>query len=234
MEWDAHWNTNESYYVKFPALFSKLRCDQVVAWQFSYKSQQHTWNIFTIDFSQLVFHFTVKFSVNYLVKSAVRISQLISQNSIRGIHCEIQGASMLSFCFPQDPAGKITLRYKLTWTAALLPEVVGWGSWHSSDPRLLRVSCQCECIHNRFLLIFRWWPLTTKKKRKKRESVYVFWADLGNALKASPSFFLSQLHQEDGITHVPCAQWATWERKRRSPRPRSPQERLGTKVVMVL
>ena len=43
-----------------------------------------------------MFYFTVKCFGNYFVKSAVRISQLISQTNVWGINCEIQGVSMVS------------------------------------------------------------------------------------------------------------------------------------------
>ena len=51
------------------------------------------WNIFTVDFSHLLIHFTEESSGNYFVKSVVRISQLISQENVWGINCEIQGVS---------------------------------------------------------------------------------------------------------------------------------------------
>ena len=59
---------------------------------------KNAWNIFTVNFSQLHFYFTEKYSGNYFVKSAVRIPQLISQKNVQGTNCEIQGVSTVCVC----------------------------------------------------------------------------------------------------------------------------------------
>ena len=48
-------------------------------------------------FSQFNFYFTEDVSGNYYVKSAVRFSQLISQENVWEINCDTQGVSTVSF-----------------------------------------------------------------------------------------------------------------------------------------
>ena len=62
-----------------------------------------TRNDFTIDFSQLILHFTEDLSGIFYVKSAVRFSQLISQKNAWGIACEIQGISTVFSKTPTAP-----------------------------------------------------------------------------------------------------------------------------------
>ena len=85
-------------------LFCEMSCDfftntvaiqwwPVVEWQFSFKNQQTHEIVSLLTFHNSCFYSTERIAGNHFAKSAVRVSQLVSQKNAWGMNCEIQGVS---------------------------------------------------------------------------------------------------------------------------------------------